>query len=518
MKCHSEKYLTHLCLVATLLLSSCDSPATAPTPASSSPTESPTLTVTPWEAVSTPTRTPRPTATPISPTPTPDAPRTNTPDLSALGEGWAAFSYKVQPGEDLGLIGARYGLSIQQMRAANGFVGGEVLLPGQIILVPQLVQRYSPTFKLVPDSELVYGPSTVDFDIAKFAAKYKRSYLYHYTETVNGEEVSGAALIQRAAENYSVNPRLLLALLEYQSGWLTQSEPTDLGTLYPFGRTEGGTEGLYRQLQWAANAFNRGFYEWRDGSLSLLILGDGTRVGLNEGLNAGTASLQYVFSLTTNADEWESAVGPKGFFKMYTRLFGDPFANAVEPLVASSLSQPELGLPWQGGETWFYSGGPHGSYGSGAPWGAIDFLPPGRESGCGVSPNWVTAVAQGLAVRSGDGQLLLDLDQDGYEQTGWVILYLHVAEQDRPAVGTTLVRGDKVGHASCEGGFAQDAHVHVARKYNGVWLAANDRLAPFVIGGYTVRSTGSEYNGLLEGSDVAKQACACRDSSNAITK
>ncbi|MEK7312142.1 MAG: LysM domain-containing protein [Chloroflexota bacterium] len=510
--------MTHLCLVATLLLSSCDSPATAPTPTSSAPTESPTLTVTPWEAVSTPTRTPRPTATPIPPTPTPDAPRTNTPALSALGEGWAAFSYKVQPGEDLGIIGARYGLSIQQMRAANGFVGGEVLLPGQIILVPQLVQRYSPTFKLVPDSELVYGPSTVDFDIAKFVATYKRGYLYHYTETVNGEEVSGAALIQRAAENYSVDPRLLLALLEYQSGWLTQSEPTDLGTLYPFGRTEGGTEGLYRQLQWAANAFNRGFYEWRDGSLSLLILGDGTRVGLNEGLNAGTASLQYVFSLTTNADEWESAVGPEGFFKMYTRLFGDPFANAVEPLVASSLSQPELGLPWQGGETWFYSGGPHGSYGSGAPWGAIDFLPPGRESGCGVSPNWVTAVAQGLVVRSGDGQLLLDLDQDGYEQTGWVILYLHVAEQDRPAAGTTLVRGDKVGHASCEGGFAQDAHVHIARKYNGVWLAANDRLAPFVVGGYTVRSTGSEYNGLLEGSDVAKQACACRDSSNAITK
>ncbi len=518
MKCHSEKYLTHLCLVATLLLSSCDSPATAPTPTSSAPTESPTLTVTPWEAVSTPTRTPRPTATPIPPTPTPDAPRTNTPVLSALGEGWAAFSYKVQPGEDLGIIGARYGLSIQQMRAANGFVGGEVLLPGQIILVPQLVQRYSPTFKLVPDSELVYGPSTVDFDIAKFVATYKRGYLYHYTETVNGEEVSGAALIQRAAENYSVNPRLLLALLEYQSGWLTQSEPTDLGTLYPFGRTEGGTEGLYRQLQWAANAFNRGFYEWRDGSLSLLILGDGTRVGLNEGLNAGTASLQYVFSLTTNADEWESAVGPEGFFKMYTRLFGDPFANAVEPLVASSLSQPELGLPWQGGETWFYSGGPHGSYGSGAPWGAIDFLPPGRESGCGVSPNWVTAVAQGLVVRSGDGQLLLDLDQDGYEQTGWVILYLHVAEQDRPAAGTTLVRGDKVGHASCEGGFAQDAHVHIARKYNGVWLAADDPLAPFVVGGYTVHSTGSEYNGLLEASDVAKQACACRDSSNAITK
>lgn len=515
-----KKSLIQLALIPALLLSSCASPAPTPTTASPSPAGSPTLAATPsaTEGSAASTRTPRPTSTPVPPTPTPDPPRANTPDLSAFGEDWAAFSYKVQPGEDLGVIGARYGLTIQQMRAANGFVGGEILLPGQIILVPQKIQLASPTFKLIPDSELVYGPGVIDFDVEEFTAKYKRGYLYHYTEMVNGEETSGAVLIQRAAENYSVNPRLLVALLEHQSGWLTRAGPDDLGKLYPFGRTEGGTEGLYRQLQWAANALNHGFYEWRDGSLSLLILSDGTRVGLSEGVNAGTASLQYFLSLSAPAGDWESAVGPAGFFKTYTRLFGDPFANAVEPLIDPSLTQPELGLPWQGGETWFFSGGPHGAYGSGAPWGAIDFLPPGKESGCGVSPNWVTAAAPGMVVRSRDGQLLLDLDGDGYEQTGWVILYLHIAGQDRPAAGAALTRGDHVGHASCEGGYAADAHVHIARKYNGVWLAADDPFAPFAIGGYTVRSTGSEYNGLLEGSDAAKQACACRNSSNAITK
>jgi len=81
-----------------------------------------------------------------------------------------------------------------------------------------------------------------------------------------------------------------------------------------------------------------------------------------------------------------------------------------------------------------------------------------------------------------------------------------------------VVRGEKVGHASCEGGFAKDAHVHLARKYNGVWLEADDPVAPFIIGGYTVRSSGSEYNGVLSGPEMARQACACRDSSNAVTK
>ena len=201
----------------------------------------------------------------------------------------------------------------------------------------------------------------------------------------------------------------------------------------------------------------------------------------------------------------------------YTDLFGNPFVNAVEPLLGPALTQPELALPWQGGETWFYSGGPHPSFGPGSPWGAVDFLPPGRESGCEVSGNWVTAVAPGVVARSGDGQLLLDLDQDGFEQTGWVILYLHLSEEGRPEAGAYLNRGDHVGHPSCEGGFARDAHIHLARKHNGVWLTT-DGIAPFVLGDYTVTSSGQEYNGALVSNGDSKIACACRESSNALTK
>ncbi len=509
-------------LAVALCLSACDITISDATPAFIPTAGSSTATIFPTEtAVATLTPTLEPTET-IAVTPiaaTPDPPRPRNPYLAAMGGDWEAFSYKVQVGEELGAIGARYGVSIAQMRAANGFTEADGLLPGQIILVPQLIQIQSPDLKLIPDSELVYGPSTVGFDVAAFVVKYQRGYLYGYTETVNGESMTGAQLIQRAAESYSVNPRLLLALLEYQTGWLTNDDPEANARLYPFGRTQGGTEGLYRQLGWAANALNGGFYDYRAGALGLLILGDGTRAGLSDGLNAGTVALDYVFAQTTiDAEQWQAAISANGFIRTYRRLFGDPFTNAIEPLVPATLIQPELSLPWQGGETWFYSGGPHSSYGTGSPWGAVDFLPPGLLSGCATSENWVTSVAPGLVVRSRDGQLLLDLDRDGNEQTGWVILYLHVAAQDRPEAGTVLLTGDKVGHASCEGGSAQDAHVHIARKYNGVWLTANDPLAPFVLGGYTLRSTGSEYNGLIEGFGVARLACACREETNAIVK
>ncbi|MBI5293402.1 MAG: LysM peptidoglycan-binding domain-containing protein [Chloroflexi bacterium] len=503
------------------ILSACNAPGATPLPAfpaeptsTSMPTFAPTPTSLP--TVERATRTPRPTATPIPPTPTPDPPRTNVPDLSALGPGWAAFRYTLQPGEDLGVIAGRYGVSFDQIRAANGFTGGEVLQPGQTILVPQVMQQTSPAFKIIPDSELVYGPTTIDFDTAAFVSKFKRGYLLNYRETVDGEPVSGAALIERAAQNYSLNPRLLLALLEYQSGWLTQAKPKN--SVYPFGRAQGGTEGLYRQIQWAANALNRGFYEWRDGSLSLLILSDGTRVGLDGGLNGATVALQYFFSQTRSADDWGASVAVGGVAATFGRLFGGPFAHAVEPLAPAALAQPELTLPWQGGETWFYSGGPHASFGPGSPWGAVDFLPPGNASGCAVSENWITAMAPGVVARSGNGQVLLDLDGDGHEQTGWVVLYLHVATADRAPEGAHLVKGDHIGHPSCEGGFAKDAHAHVARKYNGAWLPADLAVAPFVMGDYTVHSSGLEYNGTLQFGQFFKVACACRDASNAVTK
>ncbi len=46
-----------------------------------------------------------------------------------------------------------------------------------------------------------------------------------YSEAVNGREMSGAEIIQLAAQQYSVGPRVLLALLELRGGWLSNPAP-----------------------------------------------------------------------------------------------------------------------------------------------------------------------------------------------------------------------------------------------------------------------------------------------------
>jgi hypothetical protein len=105
-------------------------------------------------------------------------------------------------------------------------------------------------------------------------------------------------------------------------------------------------------------------------------------------------------------------------------------------------------------------------------------------------------MADGLVVRSGFGVVVQDLDGDGYEQTGWALMYLHVEERDRVPLRTFLQAGDPVGHPSCEGGRATGTHVHIARKYNGEWIEADGEI-PFVMDGWTAYAGEAPYLGTL---------------------
>jgi hypothetical protein len=90
----------------------------------------------------------------------------------------------------------------------------------------------------------------------------------------------------------------------------------------------------------------------------------------------------------------------------------------------------------------------------------------------------------------------LDLDGDGFEQTGWVLVYYHLAQSELIPANTRVELDDPLGHPSCEGGRATGKHVHIARKYNGEWLAA-DGAVPFVLSGWQVVADDRNYQGVL---------------------
>ena len=162
------------------------------------------------------------------------------------------------------------------------------------------------SFKIIPDSELVYGPASVGFDLDAFL-KSKGGYLADYFQDVNGEYLSGSQIIMRVAQNYSVNPRLLLALMEYRSGWVTNPVPSNID--YPLGNYEAFYAGLYRQTAWAADNLNRGYYLWRANAVSNLLLATALMSLLTPPSMPGRWRVQYFFSKFNDRANWDLDVG-----------------------------------------------------------------------------------------------------------------------------------------------------------------------------------------------------------------
>jgi len=439
---------------------------------------------------------PRLPGVPMS-SPTPDSPRVLPTPRKDFDQ------HVVQEGDTLGSIAEQYGISLEALMQANGVSDAEFLSIGQTLNIPApFPGAQGPDFKIIPDSEMVYGPASAQFDVSAFI-RLEDGYLASYSEDVNGEYLSGAEIVELVAQNYSVNPRLLLALLEHQSGWVKNPTPYNLD--YPLGLSDAWHDSLYLQLTWTADTLNRGYYLWRVNAISTWVLADGSVVPVSPTINAGTAAVQHFFSKLDDSFTWYrnvtlnvSADGTlnNSFFQTYFFLFGNPFDLTIEPLVPLHLQQPAMQLPFEEGAVWSFTGGPHGGWDSGSGWAALDFGPPGEMGGCSPSEAWVVAVADGWIVRTGDGAVVQDLDGDGFEQTGWSVFYMHIESRNRVQPKTYVYAGERIGHPSCEGGMSNATHLHLARKYNGEWIPADGTL-PIRLDGWVSSGTGVEYDGFL---------------------
>ena len=406
--------------------------------------------------------------------------------------------YYTQAGDTLPLVATRFGVQPEEIDSPDEIPETALFNPGQVLVIPNRLANTTSSQHFMPDSEVVYSPSALDFDVSNFAMS-AGGYLSEYSQYLATTGVTtGPDVVQRIATENSINPRLLLALLEYQAGWVYDPEPP--GSLeFPLGQTRPRDIGLYKQLAWVVNQLSIGYYGWREGRLTEIEFKDGVTARLAPDLNAGTAALQYYFAQLYDSEQWIAALDTdSGFPALYEAMFGSPWVRAlsVEPLYPPDLEQPRLVLPFMINQIWSYSGGPHGAWERDGAWAAVDFAPGSLVPGCFDTEVYTVAAASGLVVRSENGVVSIDLDGDGREQTGWVLIYLHIAEKGRIPPGTWVERGDLIGHPSCEGGFSTGTHLHLARKYNGEWIVADGPL-PFVMSGWTVHAGDKAYEGTM---------------------
>lgn len=418
--------------------------------------------------------------------------------------------YIAQTGDTLPSLAARFNTTVDEIFEANPIIPRDAttMPPGLPMKIPIYYRAlWGSPFQIIPDQVFVNGPAMIGFNTSAFVAEHD-GWLKNYRVYAGGEWRTGAGMVDYVAVNYSLSSRLLLAILEYQTGALTRPQ---FPPKYSLGFRRLYYETPYLQLVQAANALNNGYYGWRAGNLLDFDLADGSLFRPDPWQNAGSVGVQFYFSRVFSGEQYVQAIGPSGLIQTYTALYGDPWAEEAV-LIPGSLQQPELLLPFPAGRVWSYTGGPHTAWGTGEPFAAVDFAPPSQFSGCFLPDDeqYAIAMADGLVIRSSLDGLLLDLDKDGDERTGWVIFYLHLSGTGRIPAGTELQRGDPVGYPSCEGGHVTGTHVHIARKYNGEWILADSALA-FVMEGWVPHNGSRAYEGTLTRRGITVTACECSD-------
>ena len=451
----------------------------------------PTQTLLPTQAFEEDRPTPQPieTSLPVPPTPV---------IVCQLNLEPGKLLYCTQSGDRLASIARRFRVNLSQIQGFEGH-GPDTILP-----VNTPLGLPNPTFSTpfnqpaLPDNAIVYGPDSASSDIVTYAQN-AGGFLTQYRQYLYDGWYSGPEIVALVAVEASTNPRLLLSLVEYQSNWLYGFPANADDDLSPLNYEAVGVEGLYAELQVAARELSRGYYGWREGTLQTLTFRDKRSADIAPQLNAGSVAIQNLFAgLYDEGNFYNRLYSPDGYLAFHASMFGDPWARAASEgaLMPAGISQPTLSLPFPIGETWALTSGPHITWQYGTPRGAIDFAPLDDLPGCIISPNWAVAAAPGLVVRSQRGAVAIDLDGDGNEGTGWVLLYMHLTPAGRAGVGTWLNQNGPVGHPSCEGGVSTGTHLHIARKYNGEWLSAEGPF-PLMLDGWQAIARPGNYAGLL---------------------
>jgi hypothetical protein len=229
--------------------------------------------------------------------------------------------YTAQAGDTLPALAKHFNTTEEEIRKANSFIPESVttMPPGMPMKIPiYYAPFWGSPYQILPDSNFVYGPALIGFNVDD-VIQASSGWLKGYEEFASGDTHSAGEIIEIIARNFSISPRLLLALVEYQAGGLSLPILEDYALGYPLGQRDYRYRGLYLQLTWAANFLNNIYYGWRIGSLETFEHLDGKIERPDPWQNAASVALQVYFSRLESGDAYLMRTGPDGF-KTYREI------------------------------------------------------------------------------------------------------------------------------------------------------------------------------------------------------
>jgi LasA protease len=321
----------------------------------------------------------------------------------------------------------------------------------------------------IEDSEFVYGPALLDFDLRAYLAASAPHLLPH------------AEAMSHWAGYYSISPKLLLALLEMQSSvW---SVATSAAMANPTAGLAAGSE-FNEQIRTLLMGLTVDFYAFREAS-----------GGRSTAMNAATFALLNAFR----------AVAPNGlsaaeaddlrrrFLDASVRLFPMPVHGAALTTDVDRIGPPAafMQLPWKHNQAWFFNG-VHTQTGSDpGVMNSIDFARSFQlDWGANTSTDYVVAAHAGTVTVFSTCNLRVT------SPNGWATNYYHLSNVVVSS-GTQVNANDTIGvyanapsQALCQGGQSTRPHLHFSLFQNGVFAPLDGAQ----LGGYLVHAGRFSYD------------------------
>jgi murein DD-endopeptidase MepM/ murein hydrolase activator NlpD len=267
---------------------------------------------------------------------------------------------------------------------------------------------------------------------------------------------------------FSVNPKILLAMLEQQSRLLSTAEPAPSQLAVAMGYDAAGRRGLWGQLRWAAVELRHAARDYGGGTV--ITFADGTRRDLGP-VSMPRYALSRTLARTTSPGGLEARL--QGFLQTYTRLFGDPRAVPLDwpppaqPFMRAPMEEPrQITSFFDHNAPFLEENGSLVSY-----WGrAEETLSYDGHTGWDYAlapPDAVLAAAPGTVIFAGNSDdgcgiaraVIID------HRNGYRTLYWHLS-QFAVEAGQQVEAGQKIGVAG-DTGCVTGPHLHFQTQYFG---------------------------------------------------
>ncbi|WP_196140798.1 pre-peptidase C-terminal domain-containing protein [Aliikangiella sp. G2MR2-5] len=318
---------------------------------------------------------------------------------------------------------------------------------------------------------LIYShEEMINFDL-QFYLETKAPHLLPYKE-----------MISHYAGYSSISPKVLLTLMEQQTGIVLASSISKEMLLTPFGKLSS-EHGFQAQLADISGRLASFYYQSDE-------LG---RASLNESATSRRKMLNIlsrIYNIDTSQSEGDilqerslPTVKLKKFSQLYQSLFTTEVneTSKTSKSTSSSLTESSIAsidinnyfqMPFPVGESWTF-GGAHTNTGSGSyPLSSLD-LNNGGYWGADLSHIFIAAAAPGRVIIH--SSCFMEVIHDD----GWSTTYYHLS-RIRVAHNSNVTRGTKLANyastrrqALCNGGQSSGPHVHFSLKKNGQFYHLN---------------------------------------------